>query len=259
MKLLDKKTAGDTVRLGIFIVVTTLATALLAITIGNISFGATNGYKAVFSDATGVVKGDDVRIAGVKVGTVKGVEILRPDPGARRVRRRRRQPAHREHLRHDPLPQPGRPALHRADRGHGRPGRARGGRHDPAGPDQPGARPDRAVQRLQAAVRRADPRGRQPAVLRADPGLPGRGRHHREPARQHGVGHQHARRARRADRRPDREPQHDAGDRRRPRRAAVGPHHPVPHVHRRAEPRTGRRSSARWTRSPTSRCRPPTS
>ncbi len=75
MKLLDKKTAGDAVRLAIFIVVTTLATALLAITIGNISFGSTMGYKAVFSDATGVVKGDDVRIAGVKVGTVKGVEI----------------------------------------------------------------------------------------------------------------------------------------------------------------------------------------
>ena len=75
MKLLDKKTAGDSVRLVIFIVVTTLATTLLAITIGNISFGATTGYKAVFSDATGVVKGDDVRIAGVKVGTVKAVEI----------------------------------------------------------------------------------------------------------------------------------------------------------------------------------------
>ncbi|QIK67584.1 MCE family protein [Nocardioides sp. HDW12B] len=75
MKLLDKKTTGDSIRLGIFIIVTTLATTLLAITIGNISFGATTDYKAVFSDATGVVKGDDVRIAGVKVGTVSGVEI----------------------------------------------------------------------------------------------------------------------------------------------------------------------------------------
>ena len=75
MKMLDKKTAATRVRLRIFIVVTTLATALLAITIGNISFGATTGYKAVFSDATGVVKGDDVRITGVKVGTVKTVEI----------------------------------------------------------------------------------------------------------------------------------------------------------------------------------------
>ena len=76
MKMLDKKTAGDAVRLGIFILVTTLATGLLAITIGNVSFGSTKTYKAVFSDATGVVKGDDIRVAGVKVGTVKGVEII---------------------------------------------------------------------------------------------------------------------------------------------------------------------------------------
>ena len=30
----------------------------------------------MFVDATGVVKGDDIRIAGVKVGTVKDVEIV---------------------------------------------------------------------------------------------------------------------------------------------------------------------------------------
>lgn len=76
IRLVDKRTAGDALRLGIFIVVTTLATALLAVTIGNLSFGAKKEYKAVFSDATGVVSGDDVRIAGVKVGTVEGVEIV---------------------------------------------------------------------------------------------------------------------------------------------------------------------------------------
>ena len=70
MSLLDKKTAGDAVRLLIFILVTTLATGLLVVTIGNISFAASKQYKAVFSDATGVTKGDDVRVAGVKVGSV---------------------------------------------------------------------------------------------------------------------------------------------------------------------------------------------
>lgn len=75
MKLLDKQTAGDTFRLGIFIVVTTLSTALLAVVIGNITFGSKTDFKAVFSDATGVVKGDEIRVAGVKVGTVSGVEI----------------------------------------------------------------------------------------------------------------------------------------------------------------------------------------
>ncbi|HET6627860.1 MAG TPA: MCE family protein [Nocardioidaceae bacterium] len=76
MSLLDKRTAGDAVKLVIFIVVTTLATGLLAITIGNVSFGETKEYKAVFSDVTGVVDGDDVRIAGVKVGSVQDIEIF---------------------------------------------------------------------------------------------------------------------------------------------------------------------------------------
>jgi phospholipid/cholesterol/gamma-HCH transport system substrate-binding protein len=75
VKLLDKKTAGDAVKLLVFIVVTTLATGILVVTIGNLSFGGTRDYKAVFADATGVVKGDDVRVAGVKVGTVKDVEV----------------------------------------------------------------------------------------------------------------------------------------------------------------------------------------
>ena len=76
MRFIDAQTAGDSIRLLIFVVVTTLATALLAITIGNMSFGDTRTYKAVFSDATGVVAGDDVRIAGVKVGSVKSIEIV---------------------------------------------------------------------------------------------------------------------------------------------------------------------------------------
>lgn len=75
MSLLDKRTASDAVKLLIFIVVTTMFTGLLVITIGNISFNDKNQFKAVFSDATGVVKGDDVRIAGVKVGSVDDVEI----------------------------------------------------------------------------------------------------------------------------------------------------------------------------------------
>ncbi len=76
MKLLDKKTAGDLVRLVIFIVITTLATGVLVLTIGNTSFSPKNEYRAEFVDATGVVSGDDVRIAGVKVGTVKEIDIV---------------------------------------------------------------------------------------------------------------------------------------------------------------------------------------
>jgi phospholipid/cholesterol/gamma-HCH transport system substrate-binding protein len=76
MSILDKQTRGDFVKLVIFIVVTTLATGVLVVLIGNLSFMRTRDYKAVFSDATGVVKGDDIRIAGVKVGSVKDIKIV---------------------------------------------------------------------------------------------------------------------------------------------------------------------------------------
>ena len=74
-KLLDKKTGLDLAKLLVFIVVTTLATGVLVVVIGNLSFGAKKTFKAEFADATGVVKGDDVRIAGVKIGNVESVEI----------------------------------------------------------------------------------------------------------------------------------------------------------------------------------------
>jgi phospholipid/cholesterol/gamma-HCH transport system substrate-binding protein len=70
MKALDKKTTVDLVKLLVFMVVTTMATSVLVMTIGNLDFGTSREYKAEFTDATGVVKGDDIRIAGVKVGTV---------------------------------------------------------------------------------------------------------------------------------------------------------------------------------------------
>jgi phospholipid/cholesterol/gamma-HCH transport system substrate-binding protein len=76
MKILDKRTTADLTKLLIFIVITTMATAVLVITIGNLSFSGSKEYKAEFVDATGVVKGDDVRIAGVKVGVVKSIDIV---------------------------------------------------------------------------------------------------------------------------------------------------------------------------------------
>ena len=76
MSVLDKATASALVKLTIFVVVTTLATSMLVVLIGNISFTDTSEYKAEFVDATGVVKGDDIRIAGVRVGSVSDVEIV---------------------------------------------------------------------------------------------------------------------------------------------------------------------------------------
>lgn len=76
MKMLDKRTRGDLIKLVTFIVVTSLATGVLVVLIGNLTFEKSREYKAIFSDATGVVKGDDIRVAGVKVGSVKDVEIV---------------------------------------------------------------------------------------------------------------------------------------------------------------------------------------
>jgi phospholipid/cholesterol/gamma-HCH transport system substrate-binding protein len=71
------KTGPSLIKLIIFIVVTVLATGLLAATIGNLRFGGTTSYRALFTDATGLLKGDDVRIAGVRVGEVDGVAVAR--------------------------------------------------------------------------------------------------------------------------------------------------------------------------------------
>ncbi|HVX54276.1 MlaD family protein [Nocardioides sp.] len=76
MKLFDRRTNADLLKLVVFIVFTALCTGVLVLVIGNVSFGGSQQYKAEFVDATGVNKGDDVRIAGVKVGTVKKIQIV---------------------------------------------------------------------------------------------------------------------------------------------------------------------------------------
>jgi phospholipid/cholesterol/gamma-HCH transport system substrate-binding protein len=76
VSVLDRRTRFDLVRLVIFVLVTALCTGVLVLVIGNISFGRSHEYQAEFVDATGVNKGDDVRIAGVRVGTVKKVQIV---------------------------------------------------------------------------------------------------------------------------------------------------------------------------------------
>ncbi len=65
------------IKLVVFLVVTSFATYVLAATIANTSFGATTTYRADFTDASGLNIGDDVRIAGVRVGTVSSISIVR--------------------------------------------------------------------------------------------------------------------------------------------------------------------------------------
>lgn len=64
------------VKLIVFAVVTILATATLAFSIANISGGGGETYSAIFSDVASLNKGDEVRIAGVRVGDVKKIEIV---------------------------------------------------------------------------------------------------------------------------------------------------------------------------------------
>ena len=69
------KVTGSLVKLLVFAAVTLLATTVLAMTIANIQLGPKASYTAVVSDATGVSPGQDVRIAGVRVGEVKDVRV----------------------------------------------------------------------------------------------------------------------------------------------------------------------------------------
>jgi phospholipid/cholesterol/gamma-HCH transport system substrate-binding protein len=65
------------IKLIVFLVVTSFATYVLAATIANTSYGDTTTYHADFTDAAGLTLGDDVRIAGVRVGTVSDIKIVR--------------------------------------------------------------------------------------------------------------------------------------------------------------------------------------
>jgi len=70
----NQQTIRAGVKLGIFTIISILVTGLLAVIMGNIGFGAGKEYQAIFSSASMLEKGDDVRVAGVSVGEVKDVE-----------------------------------------------------------------------------------------------------------------------------------------------------------------------------------------
>lgn len=65
-------------KFAVFVVVMAVLTAFLFLIFGQYRTGETNGYSAVFADASRVKAGDSVRVAGLRVGTVDHVS-LRPD------------------------------------------------------------------------------------------------------------------------------------------------------------------------------------
>ena len=58
-----------------------MATYVLAATITNAGYGKATSYYGLFHDATGLLVGDDVRVSGVRVGSVQGIKLVRA-PGA---------------------------------------------------------------------------------------------------------------------------------------------------------------------------------
>jgi phospholipid/cholesterol/gamma-HCH transport system substrate-binding protein len=68
--------AAPLTKLIVFAAVTLVLTAGLAQTLGSLWPSDGTDYRARFTDVTGVLPGDDVRIAGVKVGQVTGVHLV---------------------------------------------------------------------------------------------------------------------------------------------------------------------------------------
>lgn len=69
------KITATLLKLGAFLVITLISGAFVAVLAGNLRFGPSESYRAVFASASGISDGSEVRIAGVPVGSVSGVEL----------------------------------------------------------------------------------------------------------------------------------------------------------------------------------------
>ena len=150
------------VKFGAFALAAVLLLVVLLNTMSHGLVGETRSFGAEFSDVSGLRVGDDVRVAGVRVGRVAVDRGERRGRG-RGLRAREGPAAAREHPDGDALPEPARPAVPRA-RAEREARRRAGRRRDrAAGPHRSRLRPHRAPQRVPAAVRGAPARRRQQA------------------------------------------------------------------------------------------------
>jgi phospholipid/cholesterol/gamma-HCH transport system substrate-binding protein len=60
----------------LFTIASVLLLGILASLIGNVSLADSRTYYGIFTDATSVNKGDRVRVSGVEVGSVKGLDLI---------------------------------------------------------------------------------------------------------------------------------------------------------------------------------------
>ncbi|GAA1593158.1 MlaD family protein [Actinomadura kijaniata] len=77
------KTTSAAIKLLVFVVLTSLATGVLAMTIANMRFTDARQYRAMFTDVAGLLEKDDVRVAGVRVGQVEKIELAKDQHHAR--------------------------------------------------------------------------------------------------------------------------------------------------------------------------------
>ena len=73
------KTTGTAVKLGILWLVLLMFTVVIVVVFGQVRFDRTTGYSAVFTNASGLRKGQFVRAAGVEVGKVSKVTLVDGD------------------------------------------------------------------------------------------------------------------------------------------------------------------------------------
>jgi phospholipid/cholesterol/gamma-HCH transport system substrate-binding protein len=70
-----RATRATAVKLGTFVLVTSLLTAFVLMVFGEYRSGSTNGFSAVFRDTSGLKPGDSVRASGLRVGSVQSVRL----------------------------------------------------------------------------------------------------------------------------------------------------------------------------------------
>ncbi|HEY0638037.1 MAG TPA: MlaD family protein [Pseudonocardiaceae bacterium] len=76
LRRLGKEVLAPLTKLVVFALVTIATTVLLAATIANTGSGYDTTYRARFTDVTNLNKGDDVRVAGVRVGQVTDIRVV---------------------------------------------------------------------------------------------------------------------------------------------------------------------------------------
>jgi phospholipid/cholesterol/gamma-HCH transport system substrate-binding protein len=79
------KIGAPLTKLIVFATLTVALTAALAQTLGSLGFGGGTRYRAYFSDVTGLLVGDDVRIAGVRVGRIQKIGLAAGQPSVAEV------------------------------------------------------------------------------------------------------------------------------------------------------------------------------